>query len=70
MWYNWPISIHYLVYFHHVLLEPYSDVLYSEECQTKNLCVCCKMFALLKPFSNFAKKLFKCGIVKGMAGLS
>ena len=46
---NWPISIHNWVYiFHRVLSDPFSDVLCSEECQTKKLLVCCKMFAFFK----------------------
>ena len=32
--------------------NPSSDVLCSEECQTKKLLVCCKIFAFSKPFSN------------------
>ena len=48
----WPISIHNWVYiFHRVLSDPYSDVLYSEGCQTKKLSVVsCEMFALLSHF--------------------
>ena len=48
---DWPISIHNWVYiFHRVLSDPYPGVLFSEECQTKKLLVCCKMFAFSKPF--------------------
>ena len=36
------------IYFHRVLSDPYSDVLCSEECQTKKLLVYCKMFAFFK----------------------
>ena len=59
---NWPISIHNWKYiFHRVLSDPYSDVLCSEECQTKKLlAVCCKMFAFLNGIFKFCtvKKLF------------
>ena len=34
--------------FHRVLSDPYSDVLCSEECQTKKILVYCKMFAFFK----------------------
>ena len=51
---DWPISIHKLgIYFHRVLSDPDSDVLCSEECQTKELLVCCKMFAFFKAIFNF-----------------
>ena len=44
---DWPISIHKWVYIFHRVFPPYSDVLYSEECQTKKVSVvCCEMFAL------------------------
>ena len=36
------------IYFHRVLSDPYSDVLCSEECQTKKLLVCRIMFAFFK----------------------
>ena len=57
---DWPISIHNWVYiFHHVFSDPYSDVLCSEECQTKKLLVCCTMFAFFKAIFKFctAKRL-------------
>ena len=40
--------------------DPYSDVLCSEECQTKKLLVCCKIFAFFKAIFKFctAKRLF------------
>ena len=43
------------------IISKYSDVLCSEECQTKKLLVCCKMFAFFKAIFKFckAKKLFK-----------
>ena len=45
----WPISIHnWVLIFYLILLDPYSDVLCSEECQTKKLLVCCKIFAFFK----------------------
>ena len=56
---DWPISIHNWVYiFHRVLSNPDSDVLCSEEYQTKKLFVCCKMFAFFKAIFKFctAKK--------------
>ena len=35
-----------------ILWNPYFDVLYSEECQTKTLSVvCCEMFAFFKLFT-------------------
>ena len=45
---------------HRVLLDPDSDVLSSEECQTKKLLVCYRMFAFFKAIIKFctAKKLF------------
>ena len=43
---------------HRVLSDPYSDVLCSEECQTKKLLVCCKMFAFFQ--SHFY--VFKCSL--------
>ena len=44
---------------HRFLLDPYSDIICSEECQTKKLLVCCKMFALFKAIFKFctAKRL-------------
>ena len=47
------------IFFHRVLSDPYSDVLCSEECQTKKLLVCYKMFAFLKAIFKFctAKRL-------------
>ena len=44
--YNW------VYIFHRVLSDPYSDVLCSEECQTRKLLVCCKMFAFFKAIFN------------------
>ena len=41
------------IFFRRVLSDPYSDVLCSEECQTKKLLVCCKMFALFKAIFKF-----------------
>ena len=58
---DWPISIHNCVYiFHPVLLDPDSEVSCTEECQTKKLLVCCRMFAFFKAIFKFctAKKLF------------
>ena len=50
----WPISIHNWVYiFHHVLSDPYSDVLCSEECQKQKLLVCCKMFPFFEAIFKF-----------------
>ena len=52
---DWHISIHNWVYiFHRVLSDPY-----FEECQTKKLLVCCKMFAFFKAIFKFctAKRL-------------
>ena len=51
--FDWPFSIHNWVdTIHRVLLDPDSDVSYSEECQTKKLSlVCCEMFAILKAIS-------------------
>ena len=51
---DWPISIHNWVYiFHRVLSDPYFDVLYSEECQTKKLSVTFfEIFASLKQIPN------------------
>ena len=58
---DWPISIHNWVYiFPSCFFGTYSDVLCSEECQTKKLLVNCKMFAFFKAIFKFctAKKLF------------
>ena len=50
---DWPISIHNWVYiFPSCFFGTYSDVLCSEECQTKKLLVCCKMFAFFKAIFN------------------
>ena len=48
------------LFFHRVFFGTYSDVLCSEEYQTKKLLVCCKMFAFFKAIFKFftAKKLF------------
>ena len=51
---DWPISIHNWVYiFPSCFFGTYSDVLCSEECQTKKLLVCCKMFAFFKAIFKF-----------------
>ena len=56
-----PLEMQLLNYiFHHVLSDTYSDVLYSEECQTKKLSVvCCEMFSYFKAIL----KLFCCTIL-------
>ena len=41
------------IFFDRVLLDPYSEILCSEECQTKKLLACCKMFAFLKAIFKF-----------------
>ena len=46
------------IYFHRVLSDPYSDVLCSEECQTKKLLVCCKTFAFFKAILNVYKHIY------------
>ena len=52
---DWPISIHNWVYiFPSCFFGTYSDVLCSEECQTKRLLVCCKMFAFFKAIFKFS----------------
>ena len=50
----------FFVVFHLVLSDTDSDVLCSEECQTKKLLVCCIMFAFFKAIFKFciAKKMF------------
>ena len=51
---DWPFSIHNWGYiFHRLLSDPYSDDLYSEECQMKRLLVCCEMFAFFKAIFKF-----------------
>ena len=50
---NLKMALNWVYIFPSCFFGTYSDVLCSEECQTKKLLVCCKMFA-------FFKAIFKC----------
>ena len=50
---DWPISIRKMgIYFRSCFFGPYSDTLYSEECQTKIFQCIMKFLLFSKPFSS------------------